>query len=342
MVSNRLTSSHLTQPLDIGIFGPLKRVLSRKLAPLLLTQVHRIQKAEWLSAFIEAHNSVFRTRNIQNSFTGTGLVPFNPNKVLHRVTAPASPPRSTTEIQVVTPTTPTTPFPNAILTSSPTYGNSTHKANMAVIELMASDVPLDTLARNYITCMVWRNNQLQAKNAILEQRVEVATKVLSGRKKRLSGKRHSIKGKNIMTGIELDLITKAESATKQRKQKRSDTEPTIRNIARTSSTVCATWNRSSPNQNHRRGTQISTISPQPQGLSSCDSEICETDVHSSLLSTHILSTHLPPQLQADIASAYSSQASPRFPALDCTTPLAAPLHTDSVLRDSWMDDWIAR
>ena len=242
-------SSHLTQPLDIGIFGPLKRVLSRKLAPLLLTQVHRIQKVEWLSAFIEAHNSVFRTRNIQNSFAGTGLVPFNPNKVLHRVTAPASPPRSTTEIQVVTPTTlatPTTPFPNAILTSSPTYGNSTHKANMAVIELMASDVPLDTPARNYITCMVRRNNRLQAKNGILEQRVEAATKVLSGRKERLSGKRHSIKGKNIMTGIELDLITKAESATKQQKQKRSDTESTICNIARTSSSNAVTTMNSAP------------------------------------------------------------------------------------------------
>jgi len=115
---------------------------------------------------------------------------------------------------------------------------------MAVIELMASDVPLDTPARNYITCMVRRNNRLQAKNAILEQRVEAAMKVLSGCKERL--KRHSIKGKNIMTGIELDLITKAESATKQRKQKRSDTEPTIRNIARTSSSNAVATMNSAP------------------------------------------------------------------------------------------------
>jgi len=117
---------------------------------------------------------------------------------------------------------------------------------MAVIELMASDIPLDTPARNYITCMVRRNNRLQAKNAILEQRVEVATKVLSGRKKRLSGKRHSIKGKNIITGIELDLITKAESATKQRKQKRSDTESIIRNIAMTSSSNAVATMNSAP------------------------------------------------------------------------------------------------
>jgi len=49
-----------------------------------------------------------------------------------------------------------------------------------------------------------------------------------------------------MTGIELDLITKAESATKQRKQKRSDTEPTIRNIARTSSSNAVATMNSAP------------------------------------------------------------------------------------------------
>src|SRR5579871_404521 len=215
-------SSHLTQPLDIGIFGPLKKVLSRKLAPLLLTQVRQIQKPEWLSVFIEAHHSVFNPRNIRNSFSGAGLVPFNPEKVLHRV-LPLTPP-PVLNFHSTLPTTPTTPFSNAILTSSPLDGNATHKANAAVIELMASGGPLDTPTRNYITCMTRRNNRLQARTAILEQRVEEATKVLSGRKERTSGKRHSIKGKNIMTVKELELVMEAELATKQRKRKRSNTE----------------------------------------------------------------------------------------------------------------------
>ncbi len=33
-------SSHLTQPLDVGIFGPLKKVMAREIMPILMTQVH--------------------------------------------------------------------------------------------------------------------------------------------------------------------------------------------------------------------------------------------------------------------------------------------------------------
>jgi len=237
-------SSHLTQPLDIGIFGPLKKVLSKKLAPLLLTQVRRVQKPEWLSAYIEAHHDVFNSRNIQNSFAGAGLVPFDPQKVLRRIPPPTPPPLPIPDSHGA-PTTPT-PFPDAILTSSPLDGNATHNANAAVIKLMASGEPLTTPARNYIAAMARRNNRLQARTAILEQRVEEATKVLSGRKERASGKRHSIKGKNIMTVKELELIAESEAITKQRKRKRFDTETASGNDIRESAGNTAGSNSSAP------------------------------------------------------------------------------------------------
>ena len=141
-------SSHLTQPLDIGVFSPLKKALSRTLAPLLITQVHRIQKPEWLSAFIEAHEIAFMTQNIQSAFAGVGLVPFNPEKVLQHVPLPPSPPHPDPDTEATTtppPTsTPPTPFCEEILTSSPLHGNAMHKANAKIIELMASSVPLNT------------------------------------------------------------------------------------------------------------------------------------------------------------------------------------------------------
>ena len=91
--------------------------------------------------------------------------------------------------------------------------------------------------------MTQRNNRLQARTAILEQRVEEATKVLSGRKERASGKRHSIKGKNIMTVKELELVMEAEMAMKQRKRKRSNTETLSgNNIAGSSSNTVASVN----------------------------------------------------------------------------------------------------
>jgi hypothetical protein len=39
-------SSHLTQPLDVGIFGPLKKYMVAELEPLVRSGISRIQKVE--------------------------------------------------------------------------------------------------------------------------------------------------------------------------------------------------------------------------------------------------------------------------------------------------------
>ena len=39
-------SSHLTQPLDVAIFGPLKKVMSIEVGKYIRTEVARIQKVE--------------------------------------------------------------------------------------------------------------------------------------------------------------------------------------------------------------------------------------------------------------------------------------------------------
>ena len=76
-------SSHLTQPLDSTIFGPLKRVLGRYLAKIWHRGVQRISKADWLKPFYEAHQEVFTPKNIKNGFSSTSIHPFNPSKVLN-------------------------------------------------------------------------------------------------------------------------------------------------------------------------------------------------------------------------------------------------------------------
>jgi hypothetical protein len=48
-------TSHLTQPLDVGIFGLLKKAMASEMAPLISTEVARLLKVEWLSAFVQAH-----------------------------------------------------------------------------------------------------------------------------------------------------------------------------------------------------------------------------------------------------------------------------------------------
>jgi hypothetical protein len=150
-------TSHLTQLLDIGVFSPLNKALSRTLAPLLITQVCRIRTPKWLSAFIKAHNLAFTTQNIKSTFSGAGFVPFNPEKVLNRVPLllPLPPSASDTSPR----STPTTLFHKEILTSSLIDGNATYKANATVMELMASgDTVLVTPTRKYIAGLAKRNN----------------------------------------------------------------------------------------------------------------------------------------------------------------------------------------
>ena len=209
-------SSHLTQPLDVGIFGPLKKVMAREIMPILMTQVHRLLKREWLEAYINAHEAVFISNNIQSAFCGAGLVPFQPLKVLNRVAPPPmESPTSRPSSRSVTPE----PFNDAVLTSSPIDMDIRRKANAALHQMLDSKELITSPTRNYIGCLVHANERLYARNAILTDQIDAATKVLSGRKEDTSGRRKSIKGKHILTGEELKEIRAAEKATQQKKRR---------------------------------------------------------------------------------------------------------------------------
>ena len=78
-------SSHLTQPLDVGVFGALKKHMAREIEPLMRTGVARIQKVEWLTAFVIAHDKAVSIQNIQSKFHDIDIYFFYSAKVLHRV-----------------------------------------------------------------------------------------------------------------------------------------------------------------------------------------------------------------------------------------------------------------
>ena len=89
-------SSHRTQPLNVGIFAPLKAHMSR-----LATKAYRqsgdarIQKAEWAGQLVKAHVAALMEKNIRVGWKATGLYPFNPNKLVPVVEPPAKPCPST-------------------------------------------------------------------------------------------------------------------------------------------------------------------------------------------------------------------------------------------------------
>ena len=78
-------SLHLTQPLDVAVFGPLKKAMAVELQHIIHTEVLRIQKAEWMSAYLRARTRALSSSNIISAFSGAGLFPFSLSKVLRRI-----------------------------------------------------------------------------------------------------------------------------------------------------------------------------------------------------------------------------------------------------------------
>ena len=75
-------SSHLTQPLDVGVFGPLKQHIAAEIDPIIRTGVSRIQKVEWLTAFVKAHKKAMRPKIFTADFVVPEFICMNHQKSL--------------------------------------------------------------------------------------------------------------------------------------------------------------------------------------------------------------------------------------------------------------------
>jgi hypothetical protein len=75
-------TSHLLQPLDVGCFGPLKKAYNKEIETLTRNQITHITKTEFLPAFRVAFDEAMTSSNIQGAFRGSGLCPYNPDRVL--------------------------------------------------------------------------------------------------------------------------------------------------------------------------------------------------------------------------------------------------------------------
>ena len=214
-------SSHLTQPLDVGVFGSLKKHMAAQIDPLIRLGVARIQKVEWLAAFVIAHEKALRTENILSGFRGTGIHPFLPTIVLNRVASP----NPSEQTRPSTPSIPTNPFNDAVLTSSPADFNDVQKANIALNDLITSGNPISTPAKKYVGFLTQNLERLQAANTIIQHENEQLKAHVHQRKRQLSGKRRVIDGKHIITAADLIGIQEAEKVTRARKEKQTKKAP---------------------------------------------------------------------------------------------------------------------
>lgn len=78
-------SSHITQPLDIGLFGPLKRAYGKEIETFIQAHVNHITKVEFFLAFHAAYKASMTSNNTLGGFRGAGLIPFDPQVVLSKL-----------------------------------------------------------------------------------------------------------------------------------------------------------------------------------------------------------------------------------------------------------------
>ena len=79
-------SSHLLQPLDVGCFAVLKRSYGRQIEGYIRNGLNHIDKQDFLQAYYTAHIESISLANVQSSFAATGIVPYDPERVLSKLT----------------------------------------------------------------------------------------------------------------------------------------------------------------------------------------------------------------------------------------------------------------
>ena len=225
-------SSHLLQPLDVGIFSPLKMALSRRQARLFRSGVRRIEKAEWTEHYYEARAIAMTERNILSAWRGAGLFPGNIFRVLRKLTEPSlaviSTPDSNSGLVISSPNS--TPF---LLTSSPPDPSTLHTTNQAFLsDFTSSDI--NQKYKNHVRRLSGITEHLQTEVTILKKELTEIKAIYGKRKERASGKRVILKGKTVVSTEEVQkALAEAEHTTrkkrkvKTRKQKRQALESEI-------------------------------------------------------------------------------------------------------------------
>ena len=78
-------STHLTQPLDVGVFQPFKHYHTEAIDQAVRLGDTQFSKLEFLAAFQTMRTQTFKSSTIRHAFRETGIVPLNPEMVLAKI-----------------------------------------------------------------------------------------------------------------------------------------------------------------------------------------------------------------------------------------------------------------
>jgi len=209
-------TSHLLQPLDVGVFAPLKRTLACETDATLRHDTGRIPRVQWVEMYKRARDRALTSHNILSGWRSTGLVPLSPITVLARLPARPGP----------SPSPPHTPphqidLDLSLLDSSPPDGTELRQATSLLNSAIDACEDLPSPVKRFTKQMSHTLETTQSENVTLRRQLKEAEALLSTRKVRKKGKRVAVQGKFVFSTQEvLKMVEEAEAETAAKKSRR--------------------------------------------------------------------------------------------------------------------------
>jgi hypothetical protein len=209
-------TSHLLQPLDVATFGPLKKRLTQALRHLNEAQMSRLQKIEWLEAYVQAREQAITADNIESSWRGAGLQPLNRQRVLRHVRQiepPRTPPRARTPTEFDI-------LDQVFIHSSPPDSQALRRANELLKSVVKPSAVLNTPTSRYIEKLADETERLNTRNILQQRETENLRSIIKTRRARKKGKRAILQGVfHISTAEICGSVVAAEAETAARSKK---------------------------------------------------------------------------------------------------------------------------
>ena len=182
--------SHLLQSLDVDIFAPLKRALSKETDILSQHNSNHISYISWVEMYIRARTKALSSENLKAGWKGAGLIPLDPNKILDKL-----PKR--TDSTLTQPETPRNEvnLDLSLLNSSPPDGTQLREANKLLVSALEETAGLSDSVRRYTARLTTMAESTHAELITARKELESVKKILNTRKKRRKGKRVALEGK---------------------------------------------------------------------------------------------------------------------------------------------------
>ena len=217
-------SSHLTQPLDVGIFSLLKRRMSEELDKILRYGYSNIKKFEWANCYRLARPDAIKPSNVKSAWSGAGLIPLNSQKVIRCIKATLS--EQETARLLTVDDTPLADDSNkshaqkfSLVPHTPSKVNPV--ALRSASEALAYNVQagiFDTPTREYILKESALVTQYETLHTVREKHLDGMNQINKKRRVMASGKRVLLKDQTIITTeVIYEQVKACEKATENRR-----------------------------------------------------------------------------------------------------------------------------